>query len=53
MHRGGNIEPLLSSVKEFTSYHRKVAEGLAAQEGGDGGFNEKLQALVDRLERGF
>lgn len=53
MHRGRNIEPLLSSIKEFISYHKKVAEGLVAQGGGDGGFTEKLQGLADRLERGF
>ncbi|KAF3760220.1 hypothetical protein M406DRAFT_283313 [Cryphonectria parasitica EP155] len=54
MHKGGNITPLLDSIREFIIYHR-AADSSIAQDGGDqssqySSFTTKLQGLVERLE---
>lgn len=54
MHTGRNLAPLLSSIREFITYHR-VADNAMSQDGGEptpsySNFTTKLQGLVERLE---
>lgn len=54
MHKGGNLVPLLASIREFITYHR-VADNAMSQDGGEStlsysNFTTKLQGLVERLE---
>lgn len=53
MHKGGNLAPLIDSIREFIVYHR-AADNAVAQEGGEqspsySNFTTKLQGLVERL----
>ncbi|CAN8095723.1 unnamed protein product [Discula destructiva] len=54
MHKGGNLVPLLDSIREFITYHR-AADNAMTQDGGEptpssSDFTTKLQGLVERLE---
>ncbi len=52
LHAGGNLDPLLGSIKEFLAIYQtaELATSLPAKTPGRNRFSERLQSLVDRLE---
>lgn len=54
MHKAGNVDPLISSIREFIIYYRAVDSSIAEdgveQSSQHSNFATKLQGLVERLE---
>ena len=52
---GATLRPLAAAVSEFLQFHRKVDLQLQSSQGdgtdGTDGFTERLQALLDALDR--